>query len=243
VILVPHRLTSSTLVSRQLVIMGGAPLETTVRNDLARAFASTFDHMALVGNPALNQPTGIQFWPGVINLPVTTLNLIYRDLITAEELVELEKVSLNSFGYIANPSVKRRLRDTPKFPGAENGPDVWASITNPRSSPILTEPRIFFGNFQNVILAVWSEGFELSVDPYSRAGSGQVVIVGHLYGSVGIRLARAVGFTDVIPTPLREQERKNQRRRKPHERGPTIQTRLPIHFIQRDRTPRQLSMW
>jgi hypothetical protein len=199
----PYRLTSQTIVSRQLVIMGGEALSTLIRQDLARNFSSIFDYMALIGRgPGFNEPRGILFTPGVINFP-TGANL-YSDLIDIEELIELESVSLNTFGYVTSPELKKRLRNTPKF--AAGDADVWESITSPRSSPVVREQRIFAGAWELLLMCVWAQGFSITVDPYSRAVNAQVVLTGELLGDVGVRLPRAFGFSDIIAPPPRREE-------------------------------------
>jgi hypothetical protein len=200
----PFRLTSTTLVTRQLLIQGGDPLSAIIRHDLSRTFSSIFDYMALVGRgPGFNEPLGVLFTPGCINFPITA-NL-YSDLLDIEELIELESVSLTTMGFITSPELKKRLRNTPKFAGAGDA-DVWSSITSPRSSPVVREQRIFAGAWELLLLCVWGQGFSITVDPYSRASSGTVVLTGELLGDVGIRLPRAFGFSDIVPLPPRQTE-------------------------------------
>jgi hypothetical protein len=95
--LVPKRLTSETLVSRQLLVQGQS-FEMILRNDLARSFAWTLDYMALVGRGAgFFEPVGILSDPNVIVQPVTTPTL-YSDMQVMRELVAEEGVDMASFG-------------------------------------------------------------------------------------------------------------------------------------------------
>jgi len=59
----------------------------------------------------------------VIVLPIT-LTDIYLDLVSAEELVELEKVSLQTFGYVTSPQLRRYLRTTRKFAAGAGDSDI-----------------------------------------------------------------------------------------------------------------------
>jgi hypothetical protein len=199
--LVPKRLSSETLVSRQLLVQGTS-FEMILRNDLSRAFAWTLDYMALVGRgPAFFEPLGILNDPNVIVQPILPPDF-YTGLMTAREQVALEGVDMSSFGFITNASIERLFRTTPKI-AAVGDTDTWTAAGPIYSSPKVAVDRVFFGAWQNMVFGLFGGGLELILDPYTYSMSGHVKITGHLFADVTMRLSRSFGYSDVI-TPFAE---------------------------------------
>jgi hypothetical protein len=193
----PRRLTSQTVVSRQLIIQGGQMLETLLRNDLTRTFAMTADAMALFGRgAAFNEPLGILANPGSIVQPILPPDY-YGAMAVARELVALEGVDMESFAFIVGPSVERLLRVTPKLAGAGDT-DTWTAAGRIFSSPRVDVNRLFFGSWSNMVFGIFGDGFSLSVDPYSFAESTRVLITCNLFMDIAIRMDRAFGYSDIV---------------------------------------------
>jgi hypothetical protein len=199
-LLVPRRLSSTTIVSRQLLVQAQL-IEMVITETLARVFSSIIDRAAILGTGINDQPRGVLAAPGSINFPIVAADPLYPQLVAMERLIEEERVDVASFGFVTSPRLREYLRTVEKFPGG--GDDCWSSITNPRSSPQVDVNRIFFGSWTNCVIATWGPGFTILVDQFSRAGSAQVRLHCSLWADIGLRHGRAFGYSDVI-TPLSE---------------------------------------
>jgi hypothetical protein len=192
----PRRLSTTVIVTRQLLTQGGPELTFAIEDHLSRSFSSIVDVAALTGAGG-DQPLGIQNWPGTLLFPFTPATA-YADLVAMEAAVELAQVETETtFGYIAAPRTKALLRTTPKM--ATGDADCWNSITRPRSTIQLTENRIFAGSWSNCLIGIFGSGLELTIDRFSAAGSGRVFIHTSMWGDIILRKSSAFGFTAVIP--------------------------------------------
>jgi hypothetical protein len=69
--------------------------------------------------------------------------------------------------------------------------------------------RVVFGDFAQMLLGNWI-GFELVIDPYSRAERAQIRVVANIFSDLNLRYRRAFVLSDGpvggVPTPPREGE-------------------------------------
>jgi hypothetical protein len=197
--MVPHRISSITTCSKQLLIQGNPIQEIIIRN-LARLFASTIDYMALMGRGiAFNEPLGVFAAPNSINVPIAAGDL-YPQLNEISAMIEEERVDMNSYGIITSPNLRNILQTAPKFPGGSE--DTWTGLGAARStSQLIGVDRCFAGSWVNCVLASWGLGFSVILDVFTLARSARVNIICDLYCDVGLRHARAFAFTDEIVAP------------------------------------------
>jgi hypothetical protein len=100
---------------------------------------------------------------------------------------------MDSYGVLVSPAVKKLLRTTPSFAGGSLS--TWSELTNPQSSPEITDGKYFAGCWNNMTFCVWGRGVELLIDPFTLAANNQVQIRSALLADVGIRYAKAFGVT------------------------------------------------
>jgi hypothetical protein len=203
--LTPHRVVGQIIASRQLLVSAARGLDRLLLADLSRACSSQLDYMCLYGTGLNNQPQGIVATPSAHRLPIDWTNPDYVDFLEPERLVEIENYGIGNFAFIMSPDSKAILRGLSKWRAAAGGNDsIYEAITNPISSNVVDDDRIFFGQFSAMTIGIWA--VDLVQNPYSRAMTGSVELLVNMFCSVAIRNGRCFGFFEpgAPPPPLRE---------------------------------------
>jgi HK97 family phage major capsid protein len=189
----PVRISSETIVSRQLLVQqADDTLSRILVNDLSRQLGNFLDQSALFGaGSASNQPAGLVSTTGVQALTFTgpDYNTAFA---TAEEQIESVNIDMTSFAELVSPATKQKLRTTAAFSGG--GASVWEKLTRPQSSPEIRDNTVFVGCFSMMTFCLWGRGVEILINPYTLADQNKVKIDATLLCNVGIRYPSAFGF-------------------------------------------------
>jgi hypothetical protein len=194
----PRRISGLINVSNQLLRQQAGPeLDRILISDISRQLASYLDQVALYGTgPTGNQPTGLINVSGVTQaLPVDPANL-HTSFVAIESQIEAANVDMTNYGVLVSPATKKTLRSTPSFTGGSI--TTWAELTNPQSSPQVTDGRSFVGCWNNLTFCLWGRGVEVLVDPFTLSANNQVRLMSSLFCDVGIRYAGAFGVTAAV---------------------------------------------
>jgi hypothetical protein len=92
---------------------------------------------------------------------------------------------MTNYGVSVSQTTKKTLRTTPSFTCGSI--TTWAALTNPQSSPEITDGRCFAGCWNNLTFRLWGRGVELLVDPFTLADTHQVKLMSSLLCDVGVR--------------------------------------------------------
>jgi HK97 family phage major capsid protein len=80
--------------------------------------------------------------------------------------------------YVMKPQTKSFLKKTPKFSSAINA--IWENDKVNEypafSSPFCNQEHIYYGDWSKTVLAVYGNGIEIIVDPFTKANYGEVVL-------------------------------------------------------------------
>ena len=178
-------------VSRNMLQQSTPDIEAVIRDDLAQVLARAVDSAALVG-PAGNaiEPMGIIYNPDV--------SVVAGAAPTYDQLVDITTApaTLNalagSLGWASNMAVRGALLKLKDGMQRPYGLDVLGQgypfgFTNLATDSTNTDPLIF-GNFNDMILGMWSE-IDLLVNPYGDAAfsKGNVQLRGALTMDVALR--------------------------------------------------------
>jgi len=97
-------------------------------------------------------------------------------------------------GWAASPNTRTRWKQIPRTAGGTNF--LWdvrsgsealvngygARVTNSLSGG----HQVVFGNWPYCVIGIWGEGFDLLVDPYTKAPEGEIAITGHLWADLAL---------------------------------------------------------
>lgn len=185
VVLKPKRLTAILDVSKQFLIQDSVSAEDMLRNDLVKAVAEKLEQ-TILGKHAtnVNMPDGF-----FTTVPTNKGAVSFERIVGMEADVEAANASGNA--YIIHPKVKAKLKTTPKAANSitgfiyesdtVNGYPVYS--TNAIAQGLQTgadEYGVLFGNFNDLVIGQWG-ALDITVDPYTKAGDGQVRLVINAY--------------------------------------------------------------
>lgn len=183
-------------ISRRLLLQTALSVEQFVRNDIASVLAREADRVGLYGSGSSNEPRGVANMSG-ISAVVGGANgaaPTWTHIVKLETEVAADNADLGALGYITNPKVRGKLKETEKFAGG--GKEIWADGTSPLNGyPAYVSNQvpsnltkgassgvcsaIFYGNWGDLIYGNWGV-MDVLVDPYTGGTSGTLRIISML---------------------------------------------------------------
>ena len=181
--LTPKRLTATLDVSKQFLLQDSNDAEAMLIRDLSAAVAEKLDATIFgAGAGDANTPAGI--FNGVAGTKAIA-EMTYDDVLTLEETVEL--ANGHNYMFVVNPKVKFALKGTQManglqmvFAGGEI--DGYKTI----SSNSVVDKGIVCLDPRELVIGQWS-GYDITVDPYTKAADGCVRLVINAYFDAKLR--------------------------------------------------------
>ncbi len=199
----PKTIGAYTDYTRRFVEQTNQDAEAFVRDDLMAVIARGVDAAALVGSGMGYTPLGIANNPSisVVALGTNGAAPTYASVVGLETNVAVSNADFGALSYIMNAKGRSTLKQTLKVSGSTfpiylwdtlpPGPDgvpqgmvngYMARVTNQLPSTFTkgtasgTLSPILFGNWNDLIIALWS-GLDIMVDPYTGSTTGSVRVV------------------------------------------------------------------
>lgn len=187
----PKILAGGVPMSRTLLKQSAPSVEQMITANLAKGAALGLDLAAMEGSGAANNPTGIV---NTTSVPTSTIasagSPTWTELVEFETDVDAGDGLMGTLAYVTTPAVKGNMKVTKKDAGSgiflcennmANGYDVLTSSQ-------LTANTIIFGNFEEVILAMWGV-LDIRADEATKATSGGLVLRAFLDADIGVKHA------------------------------------------------------
>lgn len=184
--LVPKRLAAQTGYTKQLLAQSSIDVESFVREDQMAVLAIAKDLAGIAGIGG-KQPLGILNTPNVNSLTFGAA-ATWNNVVTFETNIALANADVPGMNWLTAPNVRGKWKTAVKvanYPvflcenNEANGYPLWASNQVPGG-------QVIFGNFSDAIYADWA-GWDVVVDPYTQAASGQVIITMTILTDFGVR--------------------------------------------------------
>jgi hypothetical protein len=144
--------------------------------------ALEIDRVAIYGSGTTNQPLGLKNIAG-INAVVFATHAAptYPELVQMETAIALEDAEVDNMSYSFNAGIRGYAKTALKFPGTAASGTIWepGNTVNGYETNVsnqITTGEVFFGNWMDLIIAMWG-GLELTVDPYALATSGGLRVI------------------------------------------------------------------
>jgi HK97 family phage major capsid protein len=200
--LTPKRLSSMTILTRQLIAQSAPDIENLVREDLAAVMATTLDFASLFGSGVAPEPRGIINQPGIQRFTFGGGEL-YLSYVAAVVALDDARIPFNMPAWITSPRSWGAGVSTPRFPNT--GLTVVSESPHPTASTCLgyrylttqqipntgpNEGLVFFGDFSQLLIGMW-DGVDVLVDPYTLSGSARIRVVMHHFADIAVRHAEA----------------------------------------------------
>ena len=168
-------------ITRKLLQQSSPAAEDLVWNDLNRSIALKIDHAAYYGSGSANQPLGLKNISGINAVDFAATNPTFAELVKMESEISSDNADTNSMAYVFNALMRGHAKTTARF-GAGTESTIWepGNTVNGYRTEItnqIADGDVFFGNFADLIIALWG-GLDITIDPYSSSAKGGVRIVG-----------------------------------------------------------------
>ena len=177
--LTPQRLTGFIYLSKQLLNQSSPDVERTIRNQISTAIAAAFEAAVLgYGSSPHN---------GIMNgaAAVTAANLAYS---TVLDLAASLYGSNFRPTFVVDPTVAALLKQKPRLTYGNRAvmddgmvDDAPTFITNNLVAAASTYNALACADFTRLHIGTWGDLLDLTVDPYSRAGYGEIVLTLNYY--------------------------------------------------------------
>lgn len=192
VTLSPKRLTAYIDISKQMIAQDSIGVENAIREDLVKAINAKLEETVL-GDAAgtTTKPAGI------FNTISPDAVATFADICDKEADVEDANVT-GECVYIMSNKAKAVLRGLIKGTNAtgmvyENGEVDGTKAFNTSN---VSGKQYVYGDFSNLAIGSWG-GVDLTVDPYTKAGDGQIRIVVNMYVDAQILREEAFATGDL----------------------------------------------
>lgn len=177
VTLSPKRLTAYIDLSKQFLAQDSLAAEELIRRDLVNAINNKLEATILSdGNGVPTTPDGIFS----VVTPSATVNG-FSDLCDLEASLDDANVNGNKV-YLVSNKAKAALRAMPKSSKVVSLVYEAGEIdgTKAINTSHISDKSIIYGDFSNLAIGQWGS-IDLTIDPYTKAASGQVRIVVNCY--------------------------------------------------------------
>ena len=182
VTLTPKRLTAVLDISKQFLAQDSNDAEALLIRDLAAAVAEKLDKTIFGAETLDNAPAGL--FAGVAGEKALA-DMTYDDVLKLEETVELANGA--NYMFIVNPKVKFALKGTQMANGLQmvfDGKEIDGFKTISSNSVVTN--GIICMDPKELVIGQWS-GYDITVDPYTKAADGQVRLVINAYFDAKLR--------------------------------------------------------
>lgn len=190
---VPRTLGGFVDISRKMLIQSTPEAEALTRDDMIQGMRRAVDSAAISANGTAPNPTGIIYVSGI---GATTGGAqgaapTWANITELEREVAIDNADLGALAYLTNAKVRHALKNTVKSTSAAHG-FIWegnsdplngyrVGVTNQVPSNLTKgtttgESAIIFGNFNDLLIPMWS-GLDILVDPYTASTTGTVRVV------------------------------------------------------------------
>lgn len=179
VALAPKTLGAFTDMSRKMIIQSTPDIEGIVVDDLSRVLALALDIAGLYGSGSSAQPLGVANVVGIQTKDITNNAPTFPELVDMESKIAAADADVATMSYIVNAAMRGYMKSTVKFANTAN--TIWepgnqVNGYNAITSNQLTSGDVFFGNWNDLVLGLWS-GIDLSVDNISLAKQGGLRLI------------------------------------------------------------------
>lgn len=202
VTMAPKRLTAYVNVSKLFLAQDGIGAERLLMDNIRDAVARKLEETILgVATVSADAPSGIGYKLNLANDGGEAVieGIEFADLVALETAVDTANALDGNLAYITNGAGRGLLKTAQKFPEAATGETLYQNgevngyrclVTNAVPDNAGTGGdgnAIYFANWKDLVIGQWA-GYDITVDPYSRAQFNQVrLVINAFFDAKGLR--------------------------------------------------------
>jgi predicted phage gp36 major capsid-like protein len=210
VTLTPSRISSNSIVSKQLVAQSQPDIEQFLIDELGQAIATEVDRVVLNGSGVAPTPTGILALPvnaaGQYLYSSRSPNVVFGGAASWATVLQFEATldggaqvhNDSTYGWCAAPDVRTKWMQVPKvatfpeFLWSQPDSEVDGRVAGRKavSSSQMPTGTVIFGRWSDAMIASWA-GVEILVNPFVRAVQAEFLITMNLFVAVAFKYSSA----------------------------------------------------
>jgi len=190
----PIRITSKVNISKQLLMQNGQGVQAAVVNDLGRATGQAIDAAMFAAADVSNAPNCIAATASVNTITENSYTAnasIFDDFCLAESELAVNEGLSGNLAYVANPKLMKDLKRSAQVAAVTvgsqgnlvNGYPTFYTVGCTSDAAVSAD--FLFGDFSKLFIGMFG-GLDITVDPYTRAGHGEVKLVINQYIDWGL---------------------------------------------------------
>lgn len=190
----PKRLAAVTYISKQMLAQDSLGVERMLRDQIVRAIAAKLEATIFgAATTASTKPDGF-----FTTLPAAGGVVDWKKIVELETKINSSNALQGNLAYVIHPAILGKLKTTVKdasgaggFLIGDNGTlnGYKCLVTTNVASGLQTakdEYGAIFANWADYFIGQWG-ALDLTVDPYTMAGEGQIKLIVNAYFDAGIR--------------------------------------------------------
>ena len=201
ILMTPKRLTTMLKISKLFLIQDTIQASDFLLNDIIRSIADKLESTIFgTGAASSTQPGGLF---NVLPIAPYIGSVTWDKILSLEQAVDTANALVDGCSYITNAAGRGLLKSTLKQANAPvylmdpdgkmNGYNVLVTNHVPGSLQAgQDEQGILFGNWSDLLIGQWGNALDITVDPFSAAGTGEIVLT--VSGYFDAKLRRAVSI-------------------------------------------------
>lgn len=220
VTLSPKQITARVDYSWLLLQQSTPAVDGIIRNDFQNVIARAIDLAALHGSGASGQPTGVASVSGIGSVTGGSNGAAptWANIVQLETEVAIDNADIGALAYLTNARTRGKLKQTLKGgTAATDGIYIWpegpiadgfsmlngyrigttnqVSNTLTKGTSTTVCSAIFFGNWSDLLIGMWS-GLELLTNPYTQAANR--IIETYAYQALDIAVRHPESFSAML---------------------------------------------
>ena len=208
VTMTPHRLTTYTTFTQQLLRQSTIDVEAIVRNTLFYAIANALETAAFEGDGTSQVPVGI-LNAGVNDATHTSTAgtvVNFTNIVNMEKMVAVDNALVAKMAYIMKSTAAAKMKITPRVASTDsvmiwqNDPLLGGTVNGYQAyvSNVFSNDTVLFGNWSELLFGQWG-GIDLLINPYSLDTYAQIRVVAAGYYDVAVKHVESFArINDVI---------------------------------------------
>lgn len=196
----PNRLSVRTVYSDQLVNQSSLSVENIVRDDLIKREALALDLAAMDGTGSNSQPTGVANTSGIGSITFGGA-ATFVDYVNIWDEIAKDNAVLENLAYVTSSTSIAKGLQIAKVASSDSqmiineapggGFSVLGIPVVMFNQALTVANQLLIGNWSELIIASWGPARKITVDPYSKAATGQVAVTTNAFHDIGVRHAES----------------------------------------------------
>lgn len=185
--LAPKRLTITFNLDKALLAQV-PDMDMILREEINAALAAGLDKAGIIG-AGTDEPTGILGTSGVGGVTFGVGGITWAKVCEFLGAVETQNYDAASCGWFVNPATMAKAMSTLKAEGVggyimENR--QIAGYTTKVSNNVGASNKVVFGDAAQTVFALFGDGYDVTMDPFTRAGYGEIVVTAQVLADFAV---------------------------------------------------------